>query len=212
MGKPNKGKTDRAYFREAYQTGVHGWPTVEPSPYVVRFLRRVYGSDATGYALDLGCGEGRHARFAADLGFHVVGVDFEASAVRRAIAFSQDRAREGLHFVVADVLHLPFHGAPFEVVIDYGCLHHQRKRNWPLYLHSVLHCLKPRGVFLLSVFSPKFRMFCNRRRQWHVVGGAYRRCFTREQVEQLFGATFSILETVEDDEIGFWHFLMRRRY
>lgn len=177
----------------------------------MEFLRRVCGDGAKGYVLDLGCGEGRHARFAAALGFHVVGVDFEVSALRRAIAFSQDRRRDFLRFVAGDVLRLPFCSAHFDVVMDYGCLHHQRKRDLPLYLHSVLCCLKPQGAFILSVFSPGFRLFRDSRRQWHIAGGAYRRCFTRDQIERIFSAQFSVLEAVEDNEIGFWHFLMRKR-
>jgi hypothetical protein len=32
---------NRAYFREAYRTGIHGWKADDPSPYAVDFLKEL---------------------------------------------------------------------------------------------------------------------------------------------------------------------------
>jgi hypothetical protein len=98
-------------------------------------------------------------------------------------------------------------------VLDYGCLHHQKKADWPDYLASVLRVLSAGGFFILSVFSADFPMFRGSRKSWHIANGAYRRCFTRNELLGLFGREFEALEMIEEDggRHGFWHVLFRRR-
>jgi SAM-dependent methyltransferase len=166
-----------------------------------------------GRLLDLGCGEGRHAIAAAKLGFDVTAVDVEPLALKRARAFARAAGVRGIRFLRADALHLPFGRSAFDVVLDYGCLHHQTKRDWPVYLASVLGVLRPRGFLILSVFSPRFRMFRGSRRRWHIGQGSYRRCFTPADLRTLLGKDFQALKRVEDTSAdgGFWHVLFRRR-
>jgi SAM-dependent methyltransferase len=206
-------KANRRYFREAYRTGQHGWAIEEPSPYVVRFLRRVKRVIPGGTLLDVGCGEGRHAIAAAGFGFKVTGADYEPLALARARRFSKAKHAEGIVYRRADVLQLPFPDASFDVVLDYGCLHHQRKTDWRAYKDGILRVMKPRGFYVLSVFAPEFFLFRGSRRPWHIAQGAYRRCFTRRQIEALFEKNFEILELIreKDGPRDFWDALMRRR-
>jgi len=206
-------RANRQYFRQAYGTGQHGWEVQEPSLYAVSFLRRLKGLRPGGALLDVGCGEGRHALAAARLGFRVTAVDFERLALRRARRFARRAGMRGIRFLRADVLRMPAASASFDVVLDYGCLHHQRKSDWPAYRASILRVLQPRGYYVLSVFSPRFRLFRGSRRPWHIKQGAYRRCFRVRDIEELFGQHFQILGAVEERGAGrgFWHVLMRRR-
>jgi SAM-dependent methyltransferase len=206
-------EANRQYFHEAYRTGVHGWNTLEPSPVALAFLKRVRRQLREGALLDIGCGEGRHCFAARRLGFDVTGIDCEPLALRWARQVARARHVTGIRFLKADVFSLPFPPAAFDVVLDYGCLHHQTKSGWPAYRESVLRVLKPRGYYILSVFSPKFRFFRGTKRPWHVAHGAYRRCFTPEEISGLFGRHFEIL-TIQDERGvggGFWHVLLRRR-
>jgi SAM-dependent methyltransferase len=204
---------NRRYFRKAYRAGRHGWAVDAPSEHVVGFLERVRDRGNEGRLLDLGCGEGRHAVAAAGLGFRVTAVDYEPLAVRRARALARARGVEEMAFQVADVFALPFAAGSFDVVLDYGCLHHQRKRDWAAYVNAVLRVLTPEGYYLLSAFSPRFRMFRGGKRRWHIAGGAYRRCFTSSEIRDLFGRHFEVLEMVEErgEGRGLWHVLMERR-
>lgn len=204
---------NRRYFREAYGSGEHGWAVEEPSGYVVGFLERVRGSVPGGWLLDLGCGEGRHAIAAARLDFRVVAVDYEPRALERARRFAREAGTDNIQFVLGDALKLPFAASSFDTVLDYGCLHHQRKSDWSAYKASLLRALRPDGFYLLSAFSPRFRFFRHRKRRWHIAHGAYRRCFTASEIEHLFGDDFEILEMVEEsgEGRGLWHALMRRR-
>ena len=150
-------EANRQYFRDAYRTGEHGWAVHEPSPYAVDFLHQLSSVTPNGAMLDVGCGEGRHSIAAARTGFRVVGIDYEPLALRRARSFAKAHGIKGITFRVADVLDMSFGDACFDVVLDYGCLHHQRKTDWPRYKAGILRVLKSRGYYVLSVFSPRFR-------------------------------------------------------
>ena len=66
---PTAEELNRVYFRRAYRTGEHGWAAEEPSPYALRFLDQVKKAMPDARLLDLGCGEGRHAIAASEMGF-----------------------------------------------------------------------------------------------------------------------------------------------
>jgi len=203
---------NRQYFRDAYRTGEHGWPGDEPSPYAVGFLKRLRRLVPGGELLDIGCGEGRHAFAAARLGFKVTAIDYEPLALKGASRFTNSKRLEGIVFRRADVFSMPFPDSCFDVVLDYGCLHHQKKSDWPAYKKSILRVLKPEGYYMLSVFSPKFYLFRGNRRRWHIAYGAYRRCFTRNEIVALFDRDFEIINMTEErgKDGGFWHVLMKR--
>ena len=209
---PSADEANRQYFREAYRTGEHGWPGDEPAPYAMDYLKRVRRLVPGGELLDIGCGEGRHAFAAVRLGFKVTAIDYEPLALRRARQFASNKSIEGIIFRRVDVLSMPFPDSHFDVVLDYGCLHHQRKSDWPAYKRSILRVLKPEGYYILSVFSPKFRMFRGSRRRWHIAYGAYRRCFTPREIGKLFGWEFEIINMTEERGSGggFWHVLMKK--
>jgi len=204
---------NRRYFRRAYETGQHGWEGTEPSPYVVRNLARVAEVRAGGRLLDLGCGEGRHSIAAARLGFLATGVDYEPLAISRAVARARQSGLARLPgFVVADLYALPFRPRSFAVLLDYGCLHHQKRSDWPRYQAAIEAVLEPGGYFLLSVFSTAFETFGPQKRSWHLAHGAYRRFFTAEDLHSLFDRRFQFVDLEEEREgrRGFWHALLRK--
>jgi SAM-dependent methyltransferase len=201
---------NKLYFHEAYTTGRHGWGDEQPSPYALDYLGKLQRLVPGGRLLDVGCGQGRHAIAAAKLGFKVTAIDYEPLALKRARRRAEDKAAGGIIFKTADVLSLPFGDAQFDIVLDYGCLHHQKKSTQPAYRESILRILKGGGFFILSVFGPAFHLFKGARRQWHIAYGSYRRFFTRDDIERLFAGGFEILELREESG-SFWHALMRRR-
>ncbi len=206
-------KANRAYFRRAYRTGVHGWEVERPATLAVRFLRRLAREVPRGKLLDIGCGEGRHAIAAAKMGFRVTAADFEPLAIARARRFARKHGARGIAFRVADARRLPFPAASFDVVFDYGCLHHQRRSDQAAYRRSLLRVLKPRGWYVLCAFSPRFRLFRGCSRPWHIAQGSYRRCFTHRDITSLFSRDFEILALLDERGLGggFLQALMRKR-
>ncbi len=164
---------------------------------VARFLHTAKGRG--GRALDIGCGEGRHSIAFAEAGFGTVGMDLEPKALARARSAVQDRnVRPG--FLQANVFALPFSTEVFDVVVDYGCLHHVRRSDTSRYLAQVVPLLKPGGQYLLSCFSTKFRHHAaeRRTRDWLVHAGHYDRFFRRADFPALFGRWFDIVDLTED--------------
>jgi ubiquinone/menaquinone biosynthesis C-methylase UbiE len=206
-------EANRRYFRQAYRSGRHGWEAEGPSSYAVAFLRRLKRLVPGARLLDVGCGEGRHAIAAARMGFKVMAIDYELLALQRARRHARAKRARNIGFRKADVFYLPFPASCFDIVLDYGCLHHQRKSDWPAYKANLLRVLGPRGFYVLSVFSREFPLFHGSRRPWHIAQGAYRRYFTRGDILELFGRDFEIVELLKEkgDHPGFWHALMRRR-
>jgi SAM-dependent methyltransferase len=213
MGMRSAKQANRRYFRQAYRSGQHGWEVEQPLPYAVDFLRRLKHLVPVARLLDVGCGEGRHAIAAALMDFKVTAIDYELLALRRARQFAKRRRAKGITFRKADVLRLTFSESCFDIVLDYGCLHHQKKSDWLAYKGNIVRVLRPRGFYVLSVFSRAFPLFHGSRRPWHIAQGAYRRYFTRRDILELFGREFEVLELAEEEgkHAGFWHALMRRR-
>jgi SAM-dependent methyltransferase len=180
---------------------------------VARFLRTFRGRGRC--VLDIGCGEGRHTRAFAGAGALVVGVDLEPKALARAREAVERGSGRGPGFVHADAFALPFAPSTFDVVLDYGCLHHVRRRDTQRYLEQVVPLLKPEGSFLLSCFSTKFKHHAGERRtrDWLVHRGHYDRFFRRTDFDAIFGREFDILDVTEDRDglYVFHNVLMRKR-
>jgi SAM-dependent methyltransferase len=204
------------YFRRAYTTGEHGWPVEGPDPFLVRFVTRLPRRVPAGRALDVGCGEGRHTYFVAEHGYRAIGIDYQPLALRRArrLSAQHPRARGRVQFRRANVFSLHFPPASFDLVIDYGCLHHVRRRDTPRYVNQVLPLLKPGGHFLLSCFSTAFRHHAGerRRRNWLVHRGHYDRFFRRGDFAAIFGGDCRILAVSEarNGLHSFYHVAMRK--
>jgi SAM-dependent methyltransferase len=204
---------NRRYFRGAYETGVHGWQSSEPSPHVAERLDLVAREAPGARLLDLGCGEGRHCVLAAKRALFVTGIDYEPLAIRRALENVRRAGyEENVRLLAGDILAPPFRPGAFDVLLDYGCLHHQKKADWPRYMAAVTTIVKPGGWFILTVFSTHFGTFGPQKRQWHLAHGAYRRFFTAEDITALFRGSFDLVRLDEEraGPRGFWHAFMRR--
>lgn len=214
----------KKYFEKAYLSGEHGWPTEEPTPFVLRALGRIRRLGKKGRSLpddpprllDLGCGEGRHTLAGAEEGYYAVGVDYQPRAIERAKAIARRKnIRTGFRFMVGDAFRLPFGPGSFKAVIDYGCLHHVRIPDTRRYLESVTPLLAPGGYFILSCFSTRFKHHPGerRRRNWLVHRGHYDRFFKKQDFRTIFGRSFDI-EAIREEKDGlyvFWHVLMRKK-
>jgi methyl halide transferase len=139
--------TELTQWNDRYRDGNVPWDTGRPSSE----LQRVGSDHGIGpcRALELGCGTGANCVWLAEQGFDVTGVDVAPLAIEQA---SQRAHAAGVaaKFVVADVLHLPDLGAPFEFFFDRGCYHAIRREAPAAYAPAVASHLAPgaRGLIL----------------------------------------------------------------
>lgn len=102
--------------------------------------------------LDAGCGGGRYAKVCGEAGATVFGADHT-----RAV----DKAAEicghlpNVHFVQADLKHLPFHPASFDFVFSIGVMHHDADTR--SVFDAVARMLRPGG---------RYSVWLYRRNQW----------------------------------------------
>ena len=98
--------------------------------------------------LDAGCGFGRHAYHASQLGAEMVAVDFS-----QAIESASRNLRElpNVHVAQANLYRLPFRPGTFDFIYSLGVLHHLPDPE--LAFRILVPLLKPGGTIIIWVYS-----------------------------------------------------------
>ena len=154
-GHPGGGAGDPgtpAAFDRMYD-GAPSWDLGRPQPAVIRAAER---GIIRGDILDVGCGTGEDARWLAEHGHGVVGIDFSTRGIERARTGRATSAQ----FAVADVRDLAVaglgsDGRVFDTVLDVGCFHSLRPADRSLYASSVRDTLCPGGRLVLLCWSDR---------------------------------------------------------
>jgi len=99
----------------------------------------------------MGCGTGTNVITLAKHGWEVVGVDFVPRAIREARQkIRQERVDADLR--VEDVTELEDIQAPFDLILDIGCLHALPQEGRMEYLDNVERLIAPDGTYLIYAF------------------------------------------------------------
>jgi ubiquinone/menaquinone biosynthesis C-methylase UbiE len=158
----------------------------------------------TGSILEIGCGQGTGARISYDLFSpqRYVGVDLDPRMIRRATRRSG--ALPNATFLEGDVSSLEFPDATFDLVLDFGILHHVP--NWRDALAEVHRMLRPGGEFLFEDLSAEtwergigipFKKISD-----HPYDEMFRK---QEFVDELTALGFDV-ETHESSPLSFYYF------
>ena len=162
-------------------------------------------SDRVGNSvLEIGCGQGTGARIIYDLfsPTSYVGVDLDPRMISRAR--KRSGALPNATFQEGDVSNLEFADATFDLVVDFGILHHVP--NWREALAEVHRTLKTGGEFLfedLSLETWERGIGIPFKRMTH---HPYDEMFRKHEfVGELKALGFSV-ETHEDSPLSFYYF------
>jgi SAM-dependent methyltransferase len=100
--------------------------------------------------LDLACGKGRHARYLADKGFDVTGLDIS----EKSIAFASQFAHDRLNFYQHD-MRLPFRINYYDAVVNFFTSfgYFDNDADHLRSIHNISKGLKPKGLLLLDYFN-----------------------------------------------------------
>jgi ubiquinone/menaquinone biosynthesis C-methylase UbiE len=166
-------------------------------------LKRLSGSAADN-VLEIGCGQGTGARIIYDLFApqKYVGIDLDPRMIRRARAKAS--ALPNATFLEGDATDLGFPDASFDLVVDFGIVHHVP--NWKDALAEVHRILKVNGEFL-------FEDLCVE--TWErgigipfkkLADHPYEQMFRKREFSVKLEALGFDVETHEDSPFSFYHF------
>lgn len=168
-----------------------------PEPALLEFIKFLKQNKVNGKVLDLGCGNGRNCVAFAKQGFDVCGIDVSESAIDLA----KKNAKESNVFVNlkrGSVFNLPYKEKQFEVIIDFGLLHHLRKSQWQKYRKNILRVLKQNGYYCLNCFSSATKTKLKpKNRNWRIIGKHYDHFFTISELRSFFSRDFKILRIIK---------------
>jgi ubiquinone/menaquinone biosynthesis C-methylase UbiE len=166
-------------------------------------LRRLSKGKA-GKVLEIGCGQGKGARIVYDQ-FRprsYTGIDLDARMIQRARRKAQ--ARPGVEFEQGDASSLAFEDSSFDLVLDFGVVHHIP--NWRNALAEVHRTLKAGGEFLFEDLSVETWERGIGRPFKRVLDHPYDQMFrTKEFVDELENLGFEV-ELHENSLLSFYHF------
>jgi ubiquinone/menaquinone biosynthesis C-methylase UbiE len=140
---------------EAYSKLINGKGTPHHQSILNPCVEKLMGNVQGRRILDAGCGEGYLARFYAQKGAKVVGVDFSQTLIDRSKTLSTELP---ISYVLADLCHLrDFESEEFDIILcnlvllNLECLDKSLSE-----FHRVL---RPNGFLVFSVVHPAFNMY-----------------------------------------------------
>ena len=146
-------KRHKDYFETAYKTGTDVWTHPPTDEQVVKLTRKL---PKQSFILELGSGRGLFTKHLAEVGFRLIGLDFEGNVVKKANEDIKDWGLEGkVKFMEGNALNIPLTDASFDGVCDFGLFENLYKEDWPQYASEVNRVLKPGGFYLNVSLSNK---------------------------------------------------------
>lgn len=97
--------------------------------------------------LDLGCGAGCNAKFLAENGFDIYGIDGAATAIKICRKKFKTHALSG-HFICGDIIDLPYQDNFFDVIIDRESMYANKLSDIKRIIQGVYQKLRSKGIFI----------------------------------------------------------------
>lgn len=103
--------------------------------------------------LDLACGKGRHARFMAQKGYDVTGIDLSEASISQAKLYEHAK----LHFFVQDMRQI-FRENAFDVVFNFFTSfgYFDNSDDNLRTLQAIHHALKPKGILVIDFLNAQY--------------------------------------------------------
>lgn len=142
-----------AEYQRRREQGFPGWDSPKALNENLQLLAQVFQAPHIpqgGKLLELGCGAGDLALWAAEHGYEVTGVDISPAAISWANEKASQRGLQAL-FQVGDVCQLQEIGSDsFYTILDGRCFHCIIGPDRSRFLQEAYRLLKPGGIFLIA--------------------------------------------------------------
>lgn len=118
-------------------------------------LARHIGVKPGNRVLDVACGQGRHSRMLASMGFAVTGIDLSPSSIEYAKAIQEKAAdKDNPQFYIHD-MRLPFWGNYFDYIFNFFTSfgYFRTKREHDAAIRTISRGLKPGGIFAIDYLN-----------------------------------------------------------
>ena len=175
----------------------------EPEPELSKFIM---SSVKKGKALDLGCGDGRHALFLAGKGYHVTAVDFSPVAIKKLESISKvkklDKVLE-LHF--CDARDFDYPSEEFDFVAAVTLFDHVPKKDVRPLFDKVAGSMKTEGVIFIKVHTVNDPGKLNGSDKASELSWAIQHYFKAAELRGLLETKFEILKYSEYDDLDRSH-------
>ena len=125
------------------------WEIGHPQPAIVRAID---AGRVRGAFLDVGCGTGENALYAAARGIAVVGLDASPRAIGMARRKAEGR-KSTAQLIIGDAFKLSALGRRFDTVLDCALFHSLTDPARSLYARSLASVMAPGATLLLFCFS-----------------------------------------------------------
>jgi SAM-dependent methyltransferase len=178
--------------------GQHDFFAGEPSELATKAVSYMHDE---GSVLELGCGNGRDARFYASKGYTVIATDLSDVAIRKCV---EAKTLPTLEFRVLDIRNkLPFESESFDGVSSMLALHYYSDEVTKEVFDEIYRVLKSGGVFAFSCKSRDEKrtndateiepnIFVDK-------GGHVLHLFSKEYVLELLGDRFEVIQLDEKE-------------
>jgi ubiquinone/menaquinone biosynthesis C-methylase UbiE len=185
------------FYKTAYQNGIDLWTHLPTKMQNAKKLAEKL--PLGGLVLDLGSGRGLIAKNLAEMGFKVIGIDFEKEIVQKANAEIKNWKLQGkLKFIEADIFHLPFTDMSFDGVCDFGLLENLYREDWGAYANEINRVLRPGGFYLNVSLSRKTKNFfefspINSKDGELEKDGVHYHFFEKEEIKNIFNNKMTLI-------------------
>jgi SAM-dependent methyltransferase len=144
-------------YRIMYRLGFIPWEHRQPPSQLVELIEGPHALPP-GDMLDIGCGTGHYAVYAARHGWTVTGVDVVSRALDTARYYA-DQAHVDIRLVHADIANVSTAelGTGYTFLLDVGCLHGLPDEPLKRAIATITDAAKPGATLLMLAFTRGYR-------------------------------------------------------
>jgi len=138
----------KPFWEQDYLADTH-YAFGNPSEEVVEWAKKL---PAGARILDIGCGDGRHAVYLAQLGFEVEAIDISEAGIAKINRYKALHQLHNLQAVVQDITTYEFKRS-YDCIISHGLFHFLERQDWQRIIQAMQSHTKLDGINMITVFT-----------------------------------------------------------